>query len=496
MAIPVFKPGDTWFTPTVSGINKTTITQINFYNSYTPSEAVTDSWNAAVDSGITCYLEGTILNISGNGSGSIKANPDASRMFSYNNSSTSNLFSNLTAINGLTLLDTSDCTTMERMFRSCTKLTSLDLSNFNTSKVKNFQMTFAVMNKITSLDVSYLDTSSCEDMSYMFYGDPLISLNFENWDVSKVKSFDHFLTSCNSLRNFDISNWDVSSVENFNAIFHGVSQTYYDVSKWNVSNVKVFSQMFEGNGRLIEIKGLENWNTSNGICFGQMFMNCSSLVELNLSSFNTKKAHSGSATSTNGSTSENTKDMLNGLTNLQKITLGENFTFLGDGTSNEIGSLPSTADGYWYALDGTPYSTSTSIPDLTYGIYYSTKELAQKEYEEKKYISYANLKSYTEKIKERINSIKFINIFGTKTSLTSTTSFEEIKNCLNNSLTLAGLLTFIDEGKCYSLYNFSYNEETEKIKIFIIDSNINTENISYIEISSDNTVFYFEGGVS
>lgn len=421
MATPVLKPSASWFAPTVNSINRTNITQINFVDSYTPSSTVTDSWDAsaAQDGGVMCYVEGTILTIAGNGSGSIKANPDASRMFSYASDTTaSDLFSALTTINGLTLLDTSDCTTMERMFRSCTKLTSLDISNFNTSKVKNFYMTFAIMNKLRSLDVSNLDTSACEDMGFMFYGDPFTSLNFENWDVSKVKSFDHFLTSCTSLSNFNVSKWDVSSAENFNAAFHGVPKTSYDLSEWNVSKVKVFSQMFEGNSNLVEIKGLENWNTSNGICFGQMFLDCAALEELDLSSFDTRKAHSGSATSSNGSTSENTKQMLSGMTNLKKVTLGKYFTFLGNGTSNEIGSLPNTADGNWYNIEGVAYAAS-NIPALTYATYYATAALAQEDLETKKYISYANLKTYHRNlgnfIKSQVAEIKFTEIILTDT---------------------------------------------------------------------------------
>ena len=410
MAIPVLKPSSSWFSPTVDTFDRTNITQINIVDAYTPSGTVTDSWDAsaAQDGGVMCYVEETVLTIAGNGSGSIKVNPDASRMFSYpvEDATGTKGFGNLTAINGLTLLDTTDCTTMERMFRSCTKLTSLDISNFYTNKVKNFQMTFAMMNKLNSLDVSNLDTSACEDMGYMFYGDPFTSLNFENWDVSKVKSFDHFLTSCSALTNFDVSKWDVSSVENFNAIFHGVPKTSYDLSKWNVSKVKVFSQMFEGSTRLVEIKGLENWNTSNGICFGQMFMDCTALEELNLSSFDTRKAHSGSATSSNGSTSENTAYMFDGMTNLKKITLGKNFTFLGDGTSSEIGSLPNTADGNWYTIDGTAYATA-NVPNLTYAIYYATAALAQEDFEAKKYISYANLKTYHNNLMTKMPKITY-----------------------------------------------------------------------------------------
>ena len=404
MAIPVLKPNCTWFSPNLDTINRTIITIINFADTYTPSGTVTDSWDASVDQdgSIMCYVEGTILTIAGNGSGCIMANADSSRMFSYSSTNSTDLFSALTTINNLPLLNTSNCTTMERFFRSCTALKSVDISGFNTKKVKSFSMTFAVMDKLTSLSVAHLDTSVCEDMSYMFYSCKLPHLDFENWDVSKVKSFDHFLSGATSTKSFDVSKWNVTSAcENLNAMFNDVQVAEYDVSKWDVSNVKAFSQMFEGNSSVTKIIGLEGWDTSNGICFEDMFSDCLKLKELNLSSFDTRKAHSGTSTSSNGSTSACTKNMLTGMSKLEKIILGKNFTFLGDGTSNEIGSLPTPsstyitgADGNWYTIDGNAYSVA-NVPNLTAATYYASMDVVNS----KKYISYGNLRDYTDLLK-------------------------------------------------------------------------------------------------
>ena len=404
MVYPILKPNSSWFSPTISTIKRNIVTIINFLDSYTPSGTPTDSWDAseAQDGSIMCYLEGTTLTIAGNGSGKIMANKDSSRLFSYSSEETDNLFSALTTINGLPLLDTSNCETMERLFRSCQKLKTLDISNFNTSKVKSFYMAFAVLDRLKSLSVAHLDISACEDMGYMFYASALPSIDFENWDVSNVKSFDHFLSGSTSVKSFDISKWDVSSCENCNAMFNDVQVTEYDVSNWDVSNVKVFSQMFETNTVCERIIGLENWNTSNGICFEDMFSGCENIKELNLSSFDTRKAHSGTSTSTNGSTSACTKNMLNQMYRLEKITLGENFTFLGDGTSREIGSLPTqsstyieNADGNWYTIDGTVYASS-DIPNLTANTYYASMDVVKWERDSNKYIHLSALRKYHE----------------------------------------------------------------------------------------------------
>ncbi len=56
------------------------------------------------------------------------------------------------------------------MFGSCTSLTSLDLSNFNTSNVTNMNGMFGSCTSLTSLDLSNFDTSKVTSMINMFNG--------------------------------------------------------------------------------------------------------------------------------------------------------------------------------------------------------------------------------------------------------------------------------------------------------------------------------------
>ena len=67
-------------------------------------------------------------------------------------------------------LNTSNVTDMSGMFGSCTKLTSLDLSSFNTSKVTNMYGMFSSCWYLTSLDLSGWNTSNVTSMSEMFDG--------------------------------------------------------------------------------------------------------------------------------------------------------------------------------------------------------------------------------------------------------------------------------------------------------------------------------------
>ena len=90
--------------------------------------------------------------------------------------------------------DTSNVNTMEGMFRlynSTSSLTSITFpTNFDTSKVTTMNRMFEGQDKLTSLDLSGWNTSNVEDMSYMFYScKGLTSLTFGgSFDTSKVKA--------------------------------------------------------------------------------------------------------------------------------------------------------------------------------------------------------------------------------------------------------------------------------------------------------------------
>ena len=54
------------------------------------------------------------------------------------------------------------------MFESCSSLTNLDLSSFDTSKVTNMDYMFSDCSNLTSLDLRSFDTLKTTDMSKMF----------------------------------------------------------------------------------------------------------------------------------------------------------------------------------------------------------------------------------------------------------------------------------------------------------------------------------------
>lgn len=79
-------------------------------------------------------------------------------------------FDNLTEIQGIKYLNTTEVTTMNGMFRGCKQLMSLDLSHFNTSNVTNMSNVFDGCSALTSLDLSNFSTSNLTSSRYMLRG--------------------------------------------------------------------------------------------------------------------------------------------------------------------------------------------------------------------------------------------------------------------------------------------------------------------------------------
>ena len=96
--------------------------------------------------------------------------------------------SNLTGIEGLEYLNTSEVTNMSGMFAKCYKLTTLDLSTFNTSKVTRMDGMFQLCQSLSSLDVSNFNTANVENMNCMFSEcSNLIALDVSGFNTAKVK---------------------------------------------------------------------------------------------------------------------------------------------------------------------------------------------------------------------------------------------------------------------------------------------------------------------
>jgi surface protein len=91
-------------------------------------------------------------------------------------------------------------TDMQSMFFSCSALTMLDLSSFNTSKVTSMNGMFLGCNKLEVVDISSFDISNVTDLYMMFSGCTKLKTIYcsNDWSTSTARS-DYMFSVCNSL---------------------------------------------------------------------------------------------------------------------------------------------------------------------------------------------------------------------------------------------------------------------------------------------------------
>ena len=182
----------------------------------------------------------------------------------------------------LSNFDTSNVTKMNKMFYY-SNATSLDVSNFDTSKVVDMSSMF-VLSKATELNLSSFNTSSVTNMEHMFNSSKASMLNLSNFNTSKVTNM-HCMFWYSSATILNLSNFDTSKVTNMEDMFGGSKATSLDLSSFDTSSVTDMSNMFFGSEATV-ITGLNNFNTSKVTTMESMF-SISKASILDLSSFDT-----------------------------------------------------------------------------------------------------------------------------------------------------------------------------------------------------------------
>ena len=131
----------------------------------------------------------------------------------YNSSVFESIAENLkTAI----AVDRVSFTNTSYMFKYCSSLTTLDLSNFNTSKVTHIESMFSSCRSLANLDLSNFDTSNVTNMNGMFNGcSSLTTLDLSNFNTSNVTDMSWMFDNCSNLTNLDCSHWNVDKVTSY-----------------------------------------------------------------------------------------------------------------------------------------------------------------------------------------------------------------------------------------------------------------------------------------
>ncbi len=202
---------------------------------------------------------------------------------------------NLTTIEGLKYLNTSEVKDMRGMFNNCESLTKLDLSGFNTENVLSMSEMFDGCEKLESLNLSGLANTNVTDMSAMFNNCVVLNdLKLKNFGTQSVVNMSEMFKKCRKLETLDLSSFDTGNVQSFSCMFYTCSALKkLDLSNFKTDKAVVMGGMFMSTPKL-ETINLSSFNTSNVAgeygMYG-MFQNCG-VKELDLSNFDTSKCTS------------------------------------------------------------------------------------------------------------------------------------------------------------------------------------------------------------
>lgn len=237
--------------------------------------------------------------------GPVQANNNIDSLFAQ--------FHNLTEIDNLPLLDTSNTTVFSGLFQAAHKLEKIDLSNFNTSRAQSIRGMFWGDNTLTSIDVS-------------------------GFDVSNVTDFSQTFSTCTNLKDVNISNWNMARATNFNAMFDSDKSLESVELPDSVTSTKVSS-----NAKMN---------------FDSMFNYCTALKSLDLSNLNMNFPN---VTANNLLNFVADPDYATTKRNLTELTLSSNNNLV---SSNLTTSSRDSDDGTQYASGWTVVKTDDGVIPL------------------------------------------------------------------------------------------------------------------------------------
>ena len=164
---------------------------------------------------------------------------------------------NLTRIDGMENLNTSEATDMQYMFNGCKKLDSLDLSGFSTANITSMQAMFKGCSGLTALNLSGFSTGNVTSMQEMFANcSSLTALDLSSFSGSRVTTTELMFSGCASLAAVSLAQFDTPKLKYMDKMFQNCSAlTKLDLSSFD----------------------LKEMNFQNGVSGGQLFDYCQSL---------------------------------------------------------------------------------------------------------------------------------------------------------------------------------------------------------------------------
>lgn len=186
---------------------------------------------------------------------------------------------NLTSIEGIENLNTSNVKYMNEMFGQCSNLETLDLSHFNTEKVGNMSNMFNGCTKLRDLNISSFNTENVTNMYGMFYGcSSLDSLDLSHFNTRYVRNdqMNYMFNGCSSLSSLDVSNFTTDKPGmQLDGLFQGCSSLQtLDLSSFDISGAGSVNYLFDGCSALQTIYVSDLFKIKYGVKSSNMFRDC------------------------------------------------------------------------------------------------------------------------------------------------------------------------------------------------------------------------------
>lgn len=167
--------------------------------------------------------------------------------------------------NDLRQIDSSNLTSLDYLFDGCTKLKSVDLTNWVKPNITSMERMFDDCSSLESINITGWDCSNVTNTSSMFRSCKTIPEGFGDLTFPKMETISGMFLYCRALTSS-------SQIPNF-----------------DVSECTDFTNLFSGCYGLTEITNIKNWDTSSLTDMLQCFQDCSKLVEIDISAWDTSK---------------------------------------------------------------------------------------------------------------------------------------------------------------------------------------------------------------
>jgi len=207
---------------------------------------------------------------------------DLSYMFANNTKLQSVTFgANFTAANAKSL---------DNMFNTCTALTDLDISMFQTGSAADMSCMLRDCFNLVNLTLGDGFTGdSARRLDYLFYNcQKLSELDLSSFKTENAISMDYMFAACDGLTTLTLSDdFKTDNVTAMECMFSECgSLTELDLSFFNTAKVKKMTKMFYKCGKLTTIYVVDNWVTSSVTNSAEMFADCEGLNGYNAANTN------------------------------------------------------------------------------------------------------------------------------------------------------------------------------------------------------------------